>query len=120
MILRRKATLFLSSVGAGLFACWGGASADELPAGRAERAQAQCNAAYGPGFSAVEGSDTCVWVGGHVRVEFGSRGTGSPDNGWANGGAVRVNSGDYSGDGAKATPGHLRLRDGEAAGSIAR
>lgn len=30
-------------------------------------------AAYGPGFTAVEGTTACVKIGGHVRVEFGSR-----------------------------------------------
>lgn len=56
------------------------------------RADAQC-AAYGPGFTAVDGSDSCVWVGGHVRLEVGSRMASAPDNGWAAApGTVRVNN----------------------------
>jgi hypothetical protein len=45
-------------------------------------------AAYGPGFTSVEGSSTCIRIDGHVRVETG-RGitTSSINNGWANGGA---------------------------------
>ena len=60
-------------------------------------------AAFGPEFTAVEGSNTCIFIGGHVRVGFGSRGD-SPDTGWATGTAVRVNAA----SGGAAT-GHLRL-----------
>jgi hypothetical protein len=31
-------------------------------------------AAYGPGFTKVEGSDTCVKVGGAVRIDVGGGG----------------------------------------------
>ncbi|MGO9673341.1 MAG: hypothetical protein ACLPSF_04095 [Methylocella sp.] len=113
-----KALLFFSGVSAGLFGCGATVRAHDLPAGEASpRAKAMC-AAYGPGFTAVEGSDTCVFVGGHVRVGFGSRGGDSPDTGWATGSAVRVNS--ASGAGAGLAPGHLRLPDGDSTGMIAR
>ncbi len=45
-------------------------------------------AAYGPGFTSVEGGSTCIRIGGHVRVEAGSGITpSSVNNGWAAGGA---------------------------------
>ncbi len=97
-----KAILFFSSVAAGLFGLGAVAQANDLPAGEASpRAKAMC-AAYGPGFTAVEGSDTCVFIGGHVRVGFGSRGGDSPDTGWATGSAVRVNA--ASGSAAASPP----------------
>lgn len=34
-----------------------------------QRRQGFC-AAYGPGFVAVEGAQTCVRIGGHIRVEL--------------------------------------------------
>jgi hypothetical protein len=99
-----------------LFALAPGAHANDLPYGKSAqtRANAKCSV-YGPGFVAAEGSDTCIWVGGHVRLEFGSRSPGSPNNGWASGGAVpaamRVQD---SAD----SRGHLRLQDGDVTGSI--
>lgn len=119
MILRTKAVWFFSSVGAGLLALGAGARANDLPSGQAERAQARCDAAYGPGFTAIEGGEGCVWVGGHVRVGFGRAGA-APDTGFVNGSAVRVNTGDYSSDGVRPMTGHLRLRDGDMTGTIAR
>jgi hypothetical protein len=45
-------------------------------------------AAYGPGFTSVEGSSTCIRIDGHVRVEAGRGITSSSiNNGWANGSA---------------------------------
>jgi hypothetical protein len=41
-------------------------------------------AIYGPDFVAIEGTSTCVRIGGRVRVEAGSHLTGSPNNGWGN------------------------------------
>jgi hypothetical protein len=113
-----KFIVFFSSVAAGLFGLGAVAQANDLPSGEASpRAKAMC-AAYGPGFTAVPGSDTCVFVGGHVRVGFGSRGGDSPDTGWATGSAVRVNA--ASGSGGGLAPGHLRLPDGDSTGMIAR
>ncbi len=66
----------------------GAANADDLPGGQAGRGKINPCASYGADFTAVEGSDTCVRIGGRVRVEFGTRGASSaPDNGWATGAA---------------------------------
>ncbi len=115
MNLRGRVACFICATS--LLASGASARADDLQ-GRAA-AQARCEATYGPGFSPVDGSDACIWVGGHIRVGFGPRGA-SPDNGWANGGAkgatLRVNAG----DGVEPRAGHLRLRDGDSTGAIAR
>ena len=57
----------------------GAVAAGELPAGRTGKpalAKSSC-AAYGLGFVPIAGSDTCVRVSGHVRMEytFGRAGT---------------------------------------------
>jgi len=45
-------------------------------------------AAYGPGFTSVEGSSTCIRIDGRVRVEAGRGITSSSiNNGWAAGSA---------------------------------
>ena len=44
-------------------------------------------AIYGPGFAAVAGSDTCIRIGGRVRVEAGN-GRTSLNTGWADNGYV--------------------------------
>lgn len=112
----RSQNLFVCCGFAALFALAQSAQANDLPYGKSAQARsnAKCSA-YGPGFVAAEGSDTCIWVGGHVRMEFGSRSSGSPDNGWASGGAMpaamRVQ------DGADSR-GHLRPQDGDVTGSI--
>jgi hypothetical protein len=114
-----RTVLLLSSIAAGLTAYGAAARATDLRSGEpSARARAMC-AAFGPGFAAVQGSDTCVFIGGHVRVGFGSHGSDSPDTGWATGSAVRVNAPDERGAGGIA-PGHLRLRDGDAMETIAR
>ena len=62
------------------FACLGSAGcwAGEPPGGKAAgRPGGQACAAYGPGFVGLAGSDTCVRIGGHVRVEYGSGGGGT-------------------------------------------
>jgi len=118
MISHLKAVGFLSSACAGLLVFGAAAQANDLPAGAAARAQSRCEAAYGPGFAAVEGADACVFVGGHVRVGFGNRGFDPPDNGWASGGAVRVNANPSQGSGFGVD--HLRLRDNSAPGTIPR
>jgi hypothetical protein len=108
-----KSVLFFSSIAAGLFGFGAASRASELPGQASARAKAMC-AAFGPEFTAVEGSNTCIFIGGHVRVGFGSRGD-SPDTGWATGTAVRVNAA----SGGAAT-GHLRLPDADSTGTIAR
>jgi hypothetical protein len=72
----------------GVYDC-GNAYAEDLPqAGKSVRFTAGNHCAdYGPGFTAVEGSETCVKIGGHVRVEFGSR-PSPADTGWARGSAA--------------------------------
>jgi hypothetical protein len=120
MISRANYAFIFWSAAAGIFAPGSGVQANDLHSGGAEHsfAEAQC-AVLGPGFTAVEGSDACVWTGGHVRVEFGSRGTGSSDNGWAAGSVapLRVNdNGDHSDEAG--VRGHLRLRDSDVTGSI--
>lgn len=117
MTLGPKGVLLLSSVSAALFGCGAVARANDLSGGggASPRSKAMC-AAYGPGFTAIEGSDTCVFIGGHVRVGFGSRGGDSPDTGWATGTAVRVNAASSS----SGAPGHLRLPGDDDSGTIAR
>ena len=116
MTLGPKGVLLLSSVSAALFGCGAIARANDLSGGGASpQAKAMC-AAYGPGFTAIEGSDTCVFIGGHVRVGFGSRGGDSPDTGWATGTAVRVNAASSS----SGAPGHLRLPGDDDSGTLAR
>jgi len=52
------------------------AAEKNLPAGASHWLSLDNCAAYGPGFTSVEGTNTCVRIGGHVRVEFGSHGQG--------------------------------------------
>lgn len=55
--------------------------ATELPGakGGARSISSHC-AGYGAGFVPVAGSDTCVRVSGHVRVEYSFGRAGSPPN----------------------------------------
>ncbi len=74
-------------------------------------------AAYGPEFAAVGGTDTCVRIGGRVRVEAGSGITPSSiNNGWASGGArpasLHSETGNPLGNGADFGRSHLRLPQG--------
>ena len=92
--------------GVTLFVCGAWAGETIRPVG-ADRC-----AAFGPGFAAVAGSDTCVRIGGRVRVEAG-RGTFDPNTGWANDG---VGSADVPG-----ARHHLRLTEtGASADPFAR
>ena len=60
------------SGGLAVLAVAGAAQAQDLPQGRpGQRAAASRCAVYGPGFVPVAGSDTCIKIGGHVRVEYG-------------------------------------------------
>lgn len=53
-----------------LFAGSGAQAAGPQPSRKAPAAQRSMNCdAYGPGFVRVQGSDTCIKVGGRVRVE---------------------------------------------------
>lgn len=69
--------------------------------------------AYGPDYTAVEGSDVCARIGGHVRVQLGTSAGLHPDSGW---GAGRASSATLrsSGGGERtaATPSHLRVQGG--------
>jgi hypothetical protein len=76
--------------------------------------------AYGPGFTSVEGSDTCIRIGGRVRVEAGTGMTASSaNNGWASGGTRPASLHSSSGEalsntvnGADFGRSHLRLPQG--------
>jgi hypothetical protein len=69
-------------------------------------------AAYGPEFAAVQGSDACVRIGGHVRVQMGTSAGLRPNSGWGAGNAsaatLRTDSADPRTNGAT----HLRVRGG--------
>jgi hypothetical protein len=78
-------------------------------------------AAYGPGYTSVEGSGTCIRIGGRLRVEAGTIITPSSANsGWAAAGArpASLHTGDDSGrfgnaiNGADFGRSHLRLPQG--------
>ncbi len=118
----RTKILISCSAAAGIFAFGAAAQADDLTADQSARARAKAEcAAFGPGFTAVEGDNGCVWIGRHLRVRFGARAGGSSDNGPAPAAApVRVNAGDRASEDADIAPSHLRLRDGDETGSIAR
>lgn len=47
----------------------GTAPARDLPQRKAEPRATGCEA-YGPGYTKVEGSDTCIKISGSVRVEY--------------------------------------------------
>lgn len=72
-------------------------------------------AAYGPDFTSVEGTQSCVKIGGHVRVEFGSRNYGRViDRDWGQGGtapaAMRTETPAGSEETGYPIGHHLRLR----------
>lgn len=118
----RKFFAFICSTATAFIGAGERAGANDLQPGGG-RANEQC-AAFGPGFTAVDGADTCVWVGGHVRLEVGSRMASGPDSGWAAGGAtpaaVRVNDGYDQSNSVERSRSreHVRVRDGDATGSI--
>ncbi len=70
-------------------------------------------AAYGPEFTSVEGTEACVRIGGHVRVEFGPQNFGrAGGQGWGRTAPAAMRTegplgGDPSGFPAAR---HLRLR----------
>ncbi|MHB8886706.1 MAG: hypothetical protein ACYC5H_16810 [Methylovirgula sp.] len=73
-------------------------------------------AAYGPEFTSVEGTDACVKIGGHVRVEFGPQNLGRTiKQGWGRTAPAAMRSeGFVGGDPAGPRAQHLRLRDDDA------
>ena len=74
-------------------------------------------AAYGPQFTSVEGTDACVRIGGHVRVEFGPQNIGHAINqGWGRTAPAAMRSEGLVGVGPSGLPPaqHLRLRDDDA------
>lgn len=65
---------------------------------------------YGPDFTSVEGTQTCVRIGGHVRVELGPR---APGQAGAAPAAMRT-EGILGGDSDFPGADHLRLRQDAA------
>jgi hypothetical protein len=82
-------------------------------------------AAYGEGFTAIDGMDTCIKVSGHVRVEMTTPSrAASPNTGWDVGGIRPAGQRSSAGgdvDMRHETPagpvrGFVRLRAGHSAG----
>lgn len=69
-------------------------------------------AAYGPEFAAVEGSDACMRIGGHVRVQLGTNAGLRPSSGWGGGSASAATLRSDSSDPRTASSTHLRVRGG--------
>ncbi|WP_158810729.1 porin [Beijerinckia sp. L45] len=69
-------------------------------------------AAYGPEFAAVEGSDTCMRIGGHVRVQMGTNAGLRPSSGWGAGSASAATLRSDSADPRTGAATHLRVRGG--------
>ena len=67
--------------------------------------------AYGPEFTAVEGSDVCARIGGHVRVQLGTNAGLRPEGGWNTGRAssAALRSGNAP---SQPAPSHLRIQGG--------
>ena len=88
------------------------AQAQDLPQGRAgARGTVNRCSAYGPGFVPAAGSDTCIKIGGHVRVEYGW-GNPPPRGGYGFGSSAGAPS---YGEPASAAPLFGRLRPDAAA-----
>jgi hypothetical protein len=91
---------------------WTQAAAQQPNQARAFMALDRC-AAYGPDFTSVEGTQTCVRIGGHVRVEIHTHTLDhSLDHGWSEGGtaptAMRTDA-PLGSDSTDYPSGHLRL-----------
>jgi len=74
-------------------------------------------AVYGPEFTSVEGTQTCVRIGGHVRVEFGAQALNRAANyGWGRTAPAAMRSEGPVGADPSGMPAaqHLRLRDDDA------
>lgn len=67
--------LLAGSAGAGTVLFAAQALAQETMGSQSQRSWVALDrcAVYGPDFTSVEGTQTCVKIGGHVRVEFGQR-----------------------------------------------
>ncbi len=78
----------LAALCAALAACVGVAEAGE-GLGKARPRVDRCVAMYGPGFVAVEGTEACIKIGGHIRVDAGvSRQSRSAAPAWVGAGAL--------------------------------
>jgi hypothetical protein len=73
LMTRAGLTYGASSFFAVVFVSTSFAGDRSLPEGAARWIARDNCAAYGPGFTSAEGTTACVRIGGHVRVEFGSR-----------------------------------------------
>lgn len=74
-------------------------------------------AAYGPEFTSVEGTSSCVRIGGHVRVEFGTQNLGHAANhGWGRAAPAAMRTEGLVGADPSGFPQarHLRLRDDDS------
>jgi hypothetical protein len=102
----------------GLVPVFGGVTALCLVFGLSPSLASDNCAGYGPGFTSVEGSDTCIRIGGRVRVEAGTRvSSSSPNTGWASGSARPASLHAGADDSRLSDPGdfsrsHLRLPQG--------
>ncbi len=97
----------------------GGAAALSIVFGMTSASAGESCAAYGPGFTKVEGSETCIHIGGHVRVEAGMGSSATANNGSLSGNGARPASLRSSSDDTTNTIGgaglgrsHLRLPQG--------
>lgn len=62
----------LAAVGCAFLAFAGAASAgDAASPAKSKPRTDRCVAMYGPGFVTVEGTEACIKIGGHIRVEGG-------------------------------------------------
>ena len=89
----------------------GGSSAGEYGGTRFVSNANRC-AAYGPEFAAVEGSDACVRIGGHVRVQMGTNAGLRSNSGWTAGSASAATLRSDSSDPHTGAATHLRVRGG--------
>lgn len=74
--MRSGVACFASCLFALCFAGPAAAAEKGLPKGAAQWMAIDNCAAYGPGFASVEGTSSCVRIGGHVRVGIGARNLG--------------------------------------------
>jgi hypothetical protein len=75
--------------------CGAVAAGETLPSRGAKPRADRCVALHGPGFVAVEGTDACIKVGGHIRVDTGvsSRARSTPWRGGSLGSGVATSAG---------------------------
>jgi hypothetical protein len=83
MLAAKVPVLFRYGLAAGMAYCGLSGAAYASDASRElDRATNRCVSIYGPGFVAVEDSETCIKLGGRVRVELGSGRPAGPNGGW--------------------------------------